>query len=161
MSCLRSDRRSRRPSVQASARRSRRNTARPERSSARSWEEFSGSFSRRADPMFQPGDVEYMPPSQPQSQQRRAGFGSATSVAATGYFSSPSDLLNAGQQTNDAFMQMFNAVDANRSSANPTVPKSVRDQFVPFAIGWNQFFQQNFSNIALVTARWLTSDLQT
>jgi hypothetical protein len=111
--------------------------------------------------MFQPGDVEYMPPSQPQSQQRRAGFGSDTSVAATGYFSSPSDLLNAGQQTNDAFMQMFNAVDANRSSANPTVPKSVRDQFVPFAIGWNQFFQQNFSNIALVTARWLTSDLQT
>ena len=92
--------------------------------------------------MFEPGDVEYMPPAQ--ARPRRAGLGADTSVAQTGFFSSPSDLLNAGQQTNDAFMQMFNAVDANRSSANPTVPKSVRDEFVPFAIGWNKFFQREF-----------------
>lgn len=104
-------------------------------------------------------DVEYGP-SQPQARPRARQLGADTSVASTGFFSSPSDLYDAGQQTNAAFMQMFNAVDANRSSAHPTVPKSVRDQFVPFAIGWNTFFQQNLSNIAIVTARFFTTDLQ-
>jgi len=95
-----------------------------------------------------------MPPPQ------RRTFGADTSVAATtGFFSSPIDLYNAGKQTNDAFMQMFNAVNANRSSAHPTIPKSVRDDFVTFAIGWNTFYQQNFSGTA-IAFKYFTTNLQ-
>lgn len=98
-----------------------------------------------------------MPPSRP---RRTRQLGADTTTAQTGFFSSPTDLYNAGQQTNAAFMQMFNAVNANRSSANPTVPKSVRDEFVPFAIGWNDFFQKNLASTAIVF-KFFTTDLQT
>lgn len=99
-------------------------------------------------------DVEYLPPPQ------RRSFGADTSVASTGYFSSPSDLYDAGQQTNAAFMEMFNAVDANRKSAHATVPKSVRDEFVPFAQGWSQFFETNLSSMPRVLKNWALSNLQ-
>jgi hypothetical protein len=101
-------------------------------------------------------DVEYMPP----QQVRGRAFGADTSVAATGYFSSPSDLYDAGQQTNAAFMEMFNAVASNRGSAQPTIPKSVRDEFVPFAQGWSQFFETNLSSMPRVLKNWALSNLQ-
>jgi hypothetical protein len=104
-------------------------------------------------------DVEYLPPPQTRPQTQRRGFGADTAVSQTGFFSSPIDLYNAGRQTNDAFMQMFNAVNANRSSAHPTIPKSVRDEFVPFAIGWNNFWQTNLASTAIVF-KFFTTDLQ-
>jgi hypothetical protein len=109
--------------------------------------------------VFSHDDVEYMPPQAVQSPTPRT-LGADTTQAATGFFSSPSDLFDAGQQTNTAFHEMFDAVMKNRSSAHPTISKAIRDEFVPFSQGWDKFYQENLQSVGLVFARWATSALQ-
>lgn len=100
---------------------------------------------------FTNGDVEYIQP----------GFGADASVRTPGYFSTPEDLLSAAQQTNGVIMALHAAVDENRRRPTPTIPKSVRDEWVAFVTGWSGYYETNFGGSRLRTlAHWFTSDLQ-
>lgn len=97
--------------------------------------------------MFAPGDVEYMP-----------ALRDAT-TASTGFFSTPTDLRNAAQQTNSYVTSLAQTVQRGGAWLNK-VPAGNGDQFQAFINNWEQFYGSTFANAFNSYVSWFTSDVQ-
>lgn len=73
----------------------------------------------------------------------------------TGFFSSPTDLLNAAKLAN----QTVNSIDGAVSAAGSKVPDNFSTSWLSFKAVWDAFFKDRFQD-SNITEEWFTSDLE-